>query len=350
MPRRSDRTCWLMIVLVAAAIPCWSQQTAPPARQKIFISNTSDGEGLVLEDAPSWTYSRFYAAMQILGRYQIVDRPADADLIFEVNYREPWEFIMPKTLYPFTPVKDPCNPYQDYHDYLPKVSLDIWNARHSILMGSYTQPIKPDPTWIDSLELHLQENLDTAIATVIDRAERAVGHPSIAVDLPKKINDAPVSSLLAGGKVFLSPPTGAVVGSPELYAAVLSSMKRWGHFVLVSDVEDADLVFDLSLLQTSRTIVETHPKHPGDLTDRTECPDYSTVTLDERQIRLQILVPHTRIVLWGFFQPLGRRILNSTWERSVNRGAKSLDKQLHRVVQRAGSGSVRTVAAESITP
>jgi len=350
MFRRSGRTCWLMIVLVVSAIPCWSLQTAHPVRQKIFISNTSDGEGLVLEDAPSWTYSRFYAAMQILGRYQIVDRPADADLIFEVNYREPWEFIMPKMLYPFTPAKDPCNPYQDYHDYLPKISLDIWNARHSILMGSYTQPIKPDPTWIDSLELHLQENLDTAIATVIDRAERAVGHPSIAVDLPKKINDAPVSSLLAGGKVFLSPPAGAIAGSTELYDAVLSSMKRWGHFVLVSDVEDADLVFDLSLLQTSRTIVETRPKQPGDLTDRTECPDYFTATLDERQIRLQILVPHTRIVLWGFFQPLARRILTGTWERSVNRGAKSLDKQLHRVVQRAKAGSVRTVAVESTVP
>ncbi len=124
-------------------------------------------------------------------------------------------------------------------------------------------------------------------------------------------------------------------------------MKRWGHFVLVSDVEDADLVFDLSLLQTSRTIVEAHPKEPGGLTDRTECPYYSTTTLDERQIRLQILVPHTWIVLWGFFQPLGRRILTSTWERSVNRGAKSLDKQLHHVVQRAESGLARTVAAES---
>jgi hypothetical protein len=352
----------LVFATALISIPAWAIQDAVaalpsrltatiPTRQKIFISNTSDGEGLVLEDAPAWTYNRFYAAMQILGRYQILDRPAGADLIFEVNYREPWEFIMPKMLYPFTPVKDPCNPYQDYHDYLPKVSLDIWDARHSILLGSYTQPIKPDPTWIDSLELHLQENLDTAIATVIDRAERAVGHPSISVDLPKKINDAPVSPLLAGGKVFLSPPAGAVAGSAELYAAVLSSMKRWGHFVLVSDVEDADLVFDLSLLQTSRTIVETRPKEPGDLTDRTDCPYHSTViTLDERQIRLQILVPHTRIVLWGFFQPLGRRILTSTWERSVNRVAKSLDKQLHHVVQRAESGWVRTVAAESNAP
>ena len=361
MPRLLSRRRCLAIAIAVMTFPCWGAQnaasgpqmtsgTATHPRQKIFISNTSDGEGLVLEDAPDWTYNRFYAAMQILGRYQIMDRPAGADLIFEVNYREPWEFIMPKTLYPFTPVKDPCNPYQDYHDYLPKVSLDIWDARHSILLGSYTQPIKPDPTWIDSLELHLQENLDTAIATVIDRAERAAGHPSISVDLPKKINDAPVSPLLAGGKVFLSPPAGAVAGSTELYAAVLSSLKRWGHFVLVSDVEDADLVFDLSLLQTSRTIVETRPKQPGDLTDRTECPDYFTTTLDERQIRLQILVPHTRIVLWGFFQPLGRRILTSTWERSVNRVAKSLDKQLHHVVQRAESGLARTVAAESTAP
>ena len=362
MPRLLSRRRCLAIALAVMTFRCWGAQnealgpqmtsgTATHPRQKIFISNTSDGEGLVLEDAPAWTYSRFYAAMQILGHYQIVDRPADADLIFEVNYREPWEFIMPKTLYPFTPVKDPCNPYQDYHDYLPKVSLDIWNARHSILLGSYTQPINPDFTWANSLELHLQENLDTAIATVIDRAERAVGHPSIAVDLPKKINDAPVPSLLAGGKVFLSPPAGAVAGSNELYDAVLSSMKRWGHFVLVSDVEDADLVFDLSLLQTSRTIVETRLKEPGDILDRTDCPYHSTLTtLDERQIRLQILVPHTRIVLWGFFQPLSRRILNSTWERSVNRGAKSLDKRLHRVVQRAESSPARTVAAESITP
>jgi hypothetical protein len=362
MPRLLSRRRCLAIALVVTAIPCFAFRngasgsqmtlgTATHPRQKIFLSNTSDGEGLVFEDAPAWTYSRFYAAMQILGRYQIVDRPADADLIFEVNYREPWEFIMPKTLYPFSPVKDLCNPYRDYHDYLPKVSLDVWNARQSILLGSYTQPINPDFTWINSLELHLQENLDTAIATVIDRAERAAGHPSITVDLPKKVNDAPVSSLLAGGKVFLSPPAGAVAGSTALYDAVFSSMQRWGHFVLVSDVEDADLVFDLSLLQTSRTIVETRPKEPGDILDRTDCPYHSTLTtLDERQIRLQTLVPHTRIVLWGFFQPLGRRVLTSTWERSVNRGAKNLDKRLRRVVQRAESGSARTVAAESTAP
>ena len=144
--------------------PVGPSRLRPLSGERIFISNTdSDGERSCIGRCPvlnlqqvSMRQCKSWAAISI------VDRPADADLIFEVNYREPWEFIMPKMLYPFTPVKDPCNPYQDYHDYPAQGQSGYLEHRGVASSWAHTlQPIKPDPTWIDSLELHLQARILT---------------------------------------------------------------------------------------------------------------------------------------------------------------------------------------------
>jgi hypothetical protein len=66
----------------AAPIP--SQITSA---KKIFISNTV-GDDLNSND-PSQVYSAFYSAMKSWGRYDLVSTPVNADLIFEISFREP---------------------------------------------------------------------------------------------------------------------------------------------------------------------------------------------------------------------------------------------------------------------
>lgn len=94
-----------LALLFAACTPALAAQHAkkpaiepapvPPqiaAAQKVFISN---GGGVTLNDALSTTvvsggpdrpYDEFYAAIKGWGRYEIVDSPAAADLVFQVSF------------------------------------------------------------------------------------------------------------------------------------------------------------------------------------------------------------------------------------------------------------------------
>jgi hypothetical protein len=70
---------------------------APPApipsliltAKKVFIANAGGDESLF--DTPQYSggphrlYDEFYAAMKSWGRYEIVDSPEDADLVFEIR-------------------------------------------------------------------------------------------------------------------------------------------------------------------------------------------------------------------------------------------------------------------------
>jgi hypothetical protein len=55
--------------------------------KKVFISNTA-GDDLDSTD-PSQVYTGFYAAIKSWGRYELVSAPADADLVFEISFRDP---------------------------------------------------------------------------------------------------------------------------------------------------------------------------------------------------------------------------------------------------------------------
>src|SRR5258708_6601732 len=55
--------------------------------RKVFISNTV-GDDLRNND-PAEVYNAFHAANKGWGRYELVSTPAEADLVFEISFREP---------------------------------------------------------------------------------------------------------------------------------------------------------------------------------------------------------------------------------------------------------------------
>jgi hypothetical protein len=101
---------------------------------------------------------------------------------------------------------------------------------------------------------------------------------------------APVpTQIVTGKKVFVSNALGESItplGSAELnYNQFYTSMKSWGRYELVSAPADADLVFEI------RYETLFGPVHDG-------------FSEQYPQIRLTILDPRTRIVLWAFTEPV----------------------------------------------
>lgn len=92
------------ILTVALSLPFLNAQqpnnttVAPVPTQilsakKVFISNAGiDSTALdvfVRLAEPNKPYNQFYAAMKNWGRYELVDSPADADLVFEIRFGAP---------------------------------------------------------------------------------------------------------------------------------------------------------------------------------------------------------------------------------------------------------------------
>jgi hypothetical protein len=71
--------------------------------KKVFISNTPGDD--FESTGPSRLYNAFYAAVNSSGRYELVSSPADADLIFEISFRDPAPAV---TVTSGTSHPDPC--------------------------------------------------------------------------------------------------------------------------------------------------------------------------------------------------------------------------------------------------
>lgn len=92
MLRMVNRVVLVAAALMSLASSLTAQNAAPIPSQitsakKVFISNTV-GDDLYSND-PSQVYSAFYSAMKSWGRYDLVSSPGNADLIFEISFREP---------------------------------------------------------------------------------------------------------------------------------------------------------------------------------------------------------------------------------------------------------------------
>jgi hypothetical protein len=87
----------LLQVSVLAAEQAKPAPAAPVPRQilmakKVFIGNAGGDErpdDSIFNGGPERAYDEFYAAVKAAGRYEIVDTPADADLLFEIGFTAP---------------------------------------------------------------------------------------------------------------------------------------------------------------------------------------------------------------------------------------------------------------------
>jgi hypothetical protein len=63
------------------------------AAKKVFVANAGGDEPWMddgqFSGGPDRTYNQFYSAMKTWGRYELVGAPADADLLFEIEFTVP---------------------------------------------------------------------------------------------------------------------------------------------------------------------------------------------------------------------------------------------------------------------
>ncbi len=129
-----------------------------------------------------------------------------------------------------------------------------------------------------------------------------------SVSLSAQLKGAPVNSsfapvpapILQGRKAFISFELGDVSSFPSTYSGgperayneFYQGMQQWGHYQLVADPKDADVIFAIRFVDS-----------PG---------------LSHPQIRLGILDPHGNIALWGFAEEINSALRKKNRDASFS--------------------------------
>ena len=58
--------------------------------KKVFVSNAGGDNNHLYSGQPERLYNQFYAALKSWGRYDLARSPAEADLVFEISFRNPF--------------------------------------------------------------------------------------------------------------------------------------------------------------------------------------------------------------------------------------------------------------------
>jgi hypothetical protein len=129
-----------MIALLSASLleaQLLAQQAADPPQapvpaqiftgKKAFISNAS-GENINPPGSSDLNYNQFYASMKSWGRYELVAAPADADLVFEIRYEQP-----------FGPVN--VSGGDGGSRQYPQIRVSILDPKTHILLWAFTEPV-----------------------------------------------------------------------------------------------------------------------------------------------------------------------------------------------------------------
>jgi len=147
----------LLQVSVLAAKQAKPAPTAPIPRQilvakKVFIANAGGDErpdGSIFNGGPERVYNEFYAEVRAAGRYEIVDTPADADLLFEIGFTAPM-------------VSGTRGDSLASKPYDPQLRLAIRDPKTNALLWAFTEHVQ----WA-ILEGNLDKNFDQTLARIV---------------------------------------------------------------------------------------------------------------------------------------------------------------------------------------
>lgn len=116
-----------------ASVPAAPVPSQILSGKKVFISNAGEENlnipiGSLLSGSSERVYNQFYAAVQKLGRYELVSAPADADLIFEIGFTINGSASLPEIGHLRLSIRD------------PKTNVLLWTlveyAQAAILKGN----------------------------------------------------------------------------------------------------------------------------------------------------------------------------------------------------------------------
>ena len=169
--RSTAALCVLLAFLLSPVLSGAAQKgkEAPPApippqivaAKKIFIANAGGEDSDVHSGGRDRAYNQFYAVMKSWGRYEIVSSPAEADLLYEIQF----------VLAPFSQqVVRGDSTGANWAD--PQFRLTIRDARSNVLLWAIREHA---PMAI--LQGNRDKNFDEALAKLIDAAQKLAPLP-----------------------------------------------------------------------------------------------------------------------------------------------------------------------------
>ena len=172
--------------------------------------------------------------------------------------------------------------------------------------------------------------------------ESAMLHMTLAVILAagsdlmaQQVNQSPIppaplpSQLLTGKKVFVSNVPGALFSSPRTaeddpyrpYNQFYASIKNWGYYELVSAPAEADLIFEVSLVER-----------------RTMGNALAQISFRLVYLDLTVRDPRTQVVLWWFAERLQGANRPATGEKNYNQAMTTLVNDVKKAVGQYAAG------------
>lgn len=290
----------LISLLVSAAAPeaqqgksaVWGSAAAQLySAKKVFISNVNQDAnetwllGRPFDLGERQPYNYLYAAMQSWGRYEVVLEPADADLVLEIRYLDPFDYAAQNS---HRPIALPSQTV--YH---PQLFLTVRDARTHEVLKDFTEPIQKA-----ILPSNQEKNFAQAVVDLVNDIAKTIRQPIKTFTLPKTIPAAPLPTQIRTAKKLLisKPEEDRVHGDPakeeQLYEEVAAATENLAQYELTTTAEDADLIWEPSV-------------YDGNL-------------------RLAIVDPKTGTLLWAINEEVDRTILGTTTQEHFDRATVAL--------------------------
>lgn len=122
------------------------------AAKKVFIANAGGDERSttdpVYNGGPDRTYDGFYAALKSWGRYELVNDPAEADVVMEIQFHVERPVLKGNTL--------------TSSDYDPEFRLTIRDPKTNVLLWGFTEHAQ----WA-LLQGNRDRNFDAALGKIV---------------------------------------------------------------------------------------------------------------------------------------------------------------------------------------
>jgi hypothetical protein len=142
--------------------------------KKVFVSNAGGDNNHLYSGDPERLYNQFYAALKSWRRYDLAGSPAEADLVFEISFRNPFvgEYVSGgggQTSVSSRSVTD------------PQFRLAIVDPGTRVTLWVFTEHIQPA-----LLQGNRDKNFDQALNYLMNDLRNVAGSPSVAAASNRK--------------------------------------------------------------------------------------------------------------------------------------------------------------------
>ena len=156
----SAMSCVLVLLIMVSALKAEEPSNTAfggPMQQlvsgkKVFIVDGGTEASHCFSGGPDRHYRQFYAAMRSWGRYELVKKAADADLIFDIRLNAP-------------AFKCALEGEKDRAAF----NLAIFDSRNHVGLWALTEQVTPG-----SKQKHADENFDVAINRLVENVKQLV--------------------------------------------------------------------------------------------------------------------------------------------------------------------------------